>query len=147
LAGLQFIEGPKLLIYGYETSGTALDWYAGDPVIVTSGRLVIATSGADVWAIAQANATGTADTRCPIEIVLPGQVWSINVDAATTPLHTSHVGLRYNLTVATGATVLNVAGGAADGWMVLDLDTRDVAAAGTRVLVTPFYSTCDAIGG
>ena len=145
--GLQFIEGPKLLIYGYEISGTALDWYAGDPVIVTSGRLVIATSGADVWGIAQANATGTADTRCPVEIILPGQVWSINVDAATTPLHTSHVGVVYTLTIATGATVLNVAGTTSTGWMILDLDTRDVAAAGTRVLVTPSYATCDAIGG
>ena len=147
MAGLQYREGPRLVLPGYETSGSANDWYAGDPVIVSSGLLVIATSGADVWGIATAPATGTENTKVMVEIALPGTIWSVNVDAATTPAQASHVGVSYDLSISAGATLLDLASGTAAGWVVVALDTRDTPAAGTRVLVTPQYASCDAIGG
>lgn len=146
MAQFQLIEGPAA-IRKLGEGGSTQTFKCGDPLIISSGQLIIATSGADVWGIAQQDASGTQATILEYYLALPGQIWSISVDAATTPALTSHVGARYDLTISAGATVLNIAGGAGDGWMVVDLDDRDVAAAGTRVLVTPYYSTCDAIGG
>ena len=139
--GFQLIEGPPNIVYFQQSGSSATEFYAGDPVIFSSGKIIIATSGADVLGISAKKATGTANTWLPIHLLSLEQIWSIAVDGATTPAIASHVGVNYNLTISAGATVLNVAGTTAAGWYVIGLDGRDVPAAGTRVLVKPESDT------
>ena len=69
-----------------EASGTVLDWYEGDLVKFDSaGRIVIATIG--VFAgIAQKRATGTIETPCPIDLIRPGDEFSVPFRATTTTI-------------------------------------------------------------
>lgn len=144
--GFQLIEGPPNIAYYKQTGTSATEWYPGDPVILTSGKLLIATSGTDVFGIAAKKATAVADSWIPVHLLSLEQIWSIAVDSATTPSIASHVGISYGLTISTGVTVLNLAGSTAAGWVVTGLDERDVAAAGTRVLVKPEIATYAGMG-
>jgi len=143
--GFQLIEGPPNIAYYMQSGSTATEWYPGDPVILSSGKVIIATSGTDVFGIAAKKATGTANSWIPVHLLSLEQIWSIQADSAMTPLVT-HVGLSYNLTISAGVTVLNITGTTAAGWVVTGLDERDVAAAGTRVLVKPEIATLAGMG-
>ena len=144
--GFQLIEGPPNIVYFQQSGSTATEFYAGDPVKFSSGKIVIATDGAVVLGITAKQATGTANTWLPIHLLSLEQIWSIAVDGATTPAIASHVGVNYTLTISAGATVLNVAGTTAAGWYVVGLDGRDVAAAGSRVLVKPESDALEIFG-
>lgn len=144
--GFQLREGPPCIKYFQQSGSTANEFYPGDPVKFSSGKIVIATDGANVLGIAAKAATGTASTWIPVHLLSLEQIWSIGVDSATTPAITSHVGVNYTLTISAGATVLNVAGTTAAGWYVVGLDDRDTAAAGTRVLVKPESDTFEIFG-
>lgn len=145
MAGFQLREGPPNIKYFQQSGSTINEWYAGDPVYLSSGKLAIAT-GADVLGIAAQAATATADTWIAVHLLSLEQIWSISVDSATTPAIASHVGVRYGLTISTGATVLDIASATAAGWYVVGLDERDTAAAGTRVLVKPESDTLQIFG-
>lgn len=144
--GFQLRRGPSNLEYFQQSGSTANEWYSGDPVKLSSGKIVIATDGADVLGIAAKAATGTANSWIPVHLLSLLQIWSIGADAATTPAIASHVGVNYTLTISAGATLLNIAGTTAAGWYVVGLDERDTAAAGTRVLVKPESDTIQIFG-
>jgi len=145
MAGFEYRSGPYQVKYFPESSGTANDWYAGDPVYLSSGRLDIAANSTSLLGVSMAAATGTIDTQCPVILFDPMTQWAINVDSATTPAQATHVGTDYGLTVSTGATVLNLAGATAQGFRVVSLDRRDVAAAGSRVNVQITYASVQSI--
>lgn len=144
--GFQLREGPPNVAYFQQSGSTATEWYPGDPVYLSSGKVLIASSGADVLGIAATQATGTASSWIAVYLLSLEQIWSIGVDSATTPVIASHVGVRYGLTVSTGATVLDIASATAAGWYVVGLDERDTAAAGSRVLVKPESDTIQIFG-
>lgn len=69
-----------------EASGTVLDFYEGDVVkFDSSGRIVIATIGAFAG-ITQKRATGTQGTAIPIDLIRPGDEFSVPFRAATTTI-------------------------------------------------------------
>lgn len=144
--GFQLVEGNPSIVYigEHTTSGS---FAAGDPVKVeTTGLLKLASSSAAVFGIALKAASGTASTSIPVIVLTPDLVWSIETDSATTPAIT-HLGIAYDLTIATGATVLNLAGGeSTEKYVVVELDERDTPAAGTRVLVRASVAVSDAMG-
>ena len=144
--GFQLVEGDPSVVYVKEHA-THGSFEAGDPVkIATTGKLQIASSSDAVFGIAQAKYTGTENTLVPVIVLTPQQVWSIETDAATTPAIT-HLGIAYDLTISAGATVLNLAGGEqTEAYVVMELDTRDTPAAGTRVLVRASVQVSDAMG-
>lgn len=144
--GFQLRKGSPEIVPRLEHA-TDGSFEVGDPLKVTSGKVQIATAGADVYGIAMTAASGTEDTEISVALLTPNQTWSISVDGATTPAEATHVGNHYALTIVAGATLLNVAGGAAAGFVVEELDTRDTAADGSRVVVRAEYATCDGIGG
>ena len=144
--GFQLREGPPNIAYFQQSGSTANEWYPGDPVILSSGKVIIATSGANVLGIAAKAATGTANSWIPVHLLSLEQIWSIGVDGATTPAIASHVGVNYDLTIAAGATVLNIAGTTATGWFVIGLDGRDTPALGSRVLVKAESDTLQIFG-
>ncbi len=141
MAGFEYRHGPLEVKYFPESSGSANDWYAGDPVYLASGRLDIAANSTSILGVAFAPATGTSDNMIPVALFDPNTTWAINVDSATTPAQATHVGTDYALTVSTGATVLNLAGATAQGFRVIELDRRDTAAAGSRVNVHITYAS------
>jgi len=141
MAGFEYRSGPLDVQYFPETTGTANDWYAGDPVYTSSGRLLIGANSTSLLGVALAPATGTQDNMIPVAMFDPQTNWAINVDGATTPAVASHVGTDYGLTISTGSTVLNLAAATAQGFRVISLDRRDVAAAGSRVNVHITYAS------
>jgi len=144
--GFQLVEGNPSVVYIGEHT-THGSFAAGDPVKVeTTGLLKIASSSAAIFGIAQGPYTATAGTPIPVIVLTPDLVWAIETDSATTPAIT-HLGIAYDLTISAGATVLNLAGGeSTEKFIVMELDGRDTAAAGTRVLVRASVAVSDAMG-
>lgn len=122
-----------------ETSGTALDWYAGDPVKLTSGRLVIA-SNAVIAGIAMVSATGTQDTMCPVSLVDPTQVWCAEyIGTASVTDGFSEKALDFSPNSSGVSTT-----GSGD-IIILKEDERDGWGANKRILVRFQSAACQSI--
>ena len=117
---------------------------AGDLVILSSGSVAIATDGQDVAGVALQNASTTTGTEIKVSVITPQQVWS--VESTGTPAATME-GSQYDIaSFSAGAMVVSVTAGGTDVTLQ-QLDPRDVAASGSRVLVRFNPGSADLWGG
>ena len=117
-----------------QEGGSTQTFVEGDLVKYSSGQAVIATDGTVNIGVAAMPASGTQATDLAIYEINPEQIWSVYADSATTPL-VSHLGGDYDFgSFTTNTTYLDLTGAGTDA-IVVGLDSRDVPAAGTRVLV------------
>lgn len=127
--------------------GATQTFKEGDPVVLSSGRIVIATDGNDIAGIAAKAASGTTGADCFVYVVTPEQIWSAFTSG--TPAATTHVGNGYDLASFTAGnnTVVSLSTTTNKDVIVQALDPRDTPASGTRVLVRFNYASSDLIGG
>ncbi len=102
-------------LYEKSNQGTPrLEWMTlggtvsiGDPLVFSSGVLVIHTAAADerVFGIAQAN--GVSGERIPVIPIQDDQIW---IAQMTTYTEATHRGVSYELSGSTGAVQVNAGG-------------------------------------
>ena len=123
------IGSPNIREYDEDNALSANDFQVGDLVALnTDGELVLGTAG-NILGIAQKAATGTDDTKIPVDVLL-GDSFSIPWTAeATTETLLNDIA---DVTFTTGAQVLT--GGGTTDCVVCDFDDP-VGTSGGRVIV------------
>jgi len=112
-----------------ETDAAENAFYAGDLVTTSSGELIIATTGA-ILGIAQKTATGTADTKTPVELINLNEIYVMKYSTNTAE---SIIGTGGTITFGVGAHTVTTSG--TDVYIV-GLHPDDVVTTdGGRVLV------------
>jgi len=137
--GFKLKSGNPHILPFDETSGSANDWYANDPVKLSSGRLVIADNGT-ILGIAQSAATGTEDARVNVSLVDPTQVWEADYIGT---LANTGTGVEAALDFTPNAS--GVATGGTGDVIILKDDERDGYGANKRVLVRFQATACQSI--
>lgn len=127
--GFYQLNGP-VHVRWFADAGSSV-FVAGDPVILSSGVLTIATSSAKVWGIALANSAASATTAntVPVALITPEQEWVAYANATTAKA--SHVGNAYDLTISKGANYVNLSGTTTACFCITALDPRDGAHTGS----------------
>lgn len=93
LFGFKLVKGdPNLQEF---SEGSTQSFNAGDPVKMSSGKLVQMTTPSDTstttvvesgfWGIAAKDASGTANTQIPVYVIRPEQVWEVHAKRGTKP--------------------------------------------------------------
>lgn len=118
----------------------------GDLVIISSGKVAVATSDDDFFGIALQDATGTTDTSLPVYV--PGVDEKFIAEASTTTAQTN-VGVAYALVMTSGSMAVNPGSTTTPAFYIDQLDKRDGATtgAGGRVIGRFIYTSLDSIGG
>jgi hypothetical protein len=105
----------------------------------SSGEIEIASNGDDVAGVAIDGASGVTGTQIKMHVVTPLQVWS--VETTGTPA-VADVSEKFDVaTFTAGNMVVDVGSGGSD-LIIDDLDPRDTAASGSRVLVHFVSASC-----
>lgn len=102
--------------------GSGQSFVAGDPLIMSSGQVIIATSSATIWGIALDKASGTQTTVLQAIPITPNQRWVAQLSGTTA---VSYIGNGYDLTIVTGANYVNTSGTTDKTFIIEALDPRD----------------------
>ncbi len=118
----------------------------GDLVIISSGKVAVATDDDDIFGIALNDASGTTDTD--VFVYVPGPGEKFIAEASTTTAQTN-VGVAYALVMTSGSMAVNPGSTTTAAFYIDSLDPRDGATtgAGGRVIGRFIYTSLDSIGG
>jgi hypothetical protein len=118
----------------------------GDLVIISSGKVAVATDDDDVFGVAMRDASGTTDTMIPVYVIHASDKFL--AEASTTTAQTN-VGVAYALVMTSGSMAVNPGSTTTPAFYIEKLDPRDGATtgAGGRVIGRFVYTSLDSIGG
>jgi hypothetical protein len=118
----------------------------GDLVIISSGKVAVATDDDDVFGVALHDASGTTDTDVHVYVIQPGDKF---IAEASTTTAVTNQGVAYALVVTSGSMAVNPGSTTSPAFYIDSLDPRDGATtgAGGRVIGRFIYSSIDGIGG
>ena len=118
----------------------------GDLVIISSGKVAVATDDDDVFGIAMRDASGTTDTMIPVYVIHASDKFI--AEASTTTAETNK-GVAYALVMTSGSMAVNPGSTTTAAFYIEKLDPRDgpTTGAGGRVIGRFVYTSLDSIGG
>ena len=106
MASVIAYTGLEPQIVKIETDAAENAFYKGDLVTTSSGKLVIATTGA-ILGISRKTATGTADTKTPVELINLNEIYVMKYSTVTAE---SIVGTGGTITFGVGAHTVTTSG-------------------------------------
>lgn len=126
------------VIKAEEASGTVLDWYENDLIQFNgSGLVTIADASGGVGkiaGIAQARATGTANTAIEIELINPNAIYAIRAQSGVA-VAIANVGESWDLNYTKSAHYVNVSSNTNDEIRVVGMYPGEETTQGGRYLV------------
>lgn len=126
--------------------GSGASFKTGDLVILTSGKVQVATDDDDVFGVALKDSSGTVDTDTPVYVIHASDKFLAEASATTA---ITNQGVAYALVMTTGSMAVNPGSTTTAAFYIDKLDPRDGATtgAGGRVIGRFIYTSLDSIGG
>lgn len=118
----------------------------GDLVIISSGKIAVATDDDDVFGVALHDASGTTNTDTFVYVIHPGDKFIAEASDTTA---VTNQGVAYALVMTSGSMAVNPGSTSTAAFYIDSLDPRDGATtgAGGRVIGRFVYTSLDGIGG
>jgi hypothetical protein len=146
--GFQPYPGPIADRIVYLPEAATQTFKRGDLVILSSGKVAVATDDLDVWGVAMVDATGTTDTSLPIYTIHASDKF---IAEASTTTAVSNQGTNYALVMTSGSMAVNPGSTTTPGFVIESLDPRDGATTGAGGRVIGRFAVAsdglDSIGG
>lgn len=112
--------------------GATQTFKKGDALVMSSGKVVIATSDQTIFGVAAQDATGTTSSSVAVYLADPATLFTGQVDTTSAA---SQIGLKYGLNIGTaGSMSIDIADTTTTSVRVVDIHPHDGAKALGRVL-------------
>ena len=146
-SGFRPYPGPKADRITVLPEAATQSFKTGDLVIISSGKVAVATDDENVFGVAMNDASGTTDTDVSVYVIYPGDKFIAESGAATA---VANQGVAYDINMTSGS--MSVTTGTAESavFYIDCLDPRDGAVAASpygHVIGRFVYLSIDAIGG
>jgi hypothetical protein len=144
--GFQPYPGPIADRISWLPEAATQTFVVGDLVIISSGKVAVASDDDDVFGIAMKAATGTTNTSIPVYVIHASDKFIAEASDTTA---VSNQGVAYALVMTSGSMAVNTGSTSSAAFYIDHLDPRDGATtgAGGRVIGRFVYTSLDSIGG
>ena len=146
-SGFRPYPGPKADRITVLPEAASQTFKSGDLVIISSGKVAVASSDDDVFGVAMQDASGTTNTPTNVYVIYPGDKFIAESGAATA---IANQGVAYDLDMTSGSMSVTTGTAASAAFYIDCLDPRDGITSTTpygHVIGRFLYSSIDGIGG